>query len=176
MWSNYRKSRDWIGGLRMEQFSHVDSTGKLRMVNVGRKKPTRRQALAGCAVITVADLSSLAPKANGMEALHAARLAGINGAKQTANLIPLCHPLNLDNIHVELEPKAGRIEILATVGATHRTGVEMEALTACALAALSLLNALLRTDPDAKIDDLVLLRKTGGKSGDWGRLVEDSRT
>jgi cyclic pyranopterin phosphate synthase len=160
----------------MEQFSHIDNTGKLRMVNVGRKKPTRRQALASCAVVTVTDLSKLAPKANGIEALHAARLAGINGAKQTANLIPLCHPLNVDEINLELKSQPGRIEILATVGATHRTGVEMEALTACALAALSLLNALLKTDPDAKIDDLVLLRKTGGKSGDWGRLVEEPHT
>jgi cyclic pyranopterin phosphate synthase len=158
-----------------QQFSHTDKAGKLKMVNVARKRPTRRQALASCVVSTVADLRTLEPSHTGIEPLHAARLAGIQGAKQTANLIPLCHPLNVDVIQVDLTVRAGRVEISATVGATHRTGVEMEALTACALAALSLLGALLKTDPYAHIDDLVLLRKTGGKSGDWGRLVENPR-
>jgi cyclic pyranopterin phosphate synthase len=158
-----------------QQFSHTDKTGKLKMVNVARKRPTRRQALASCVVSTVVDLSTLEPSHTGIEPLHAARLAGIQGAKQTAHLIPLCHPLNVDVIQVDLTVRAGRVEISATVGATHRTGVEMEALTACALAALSLLGALLKTDPYARIDDLVLLRKTGGKSGDWGRLVENPR-
>jgi cyclic pyranopterin phosphate synthase len=156
-----------------QQFSHTDNAGKLKMVNVSRKRPTKRRALASCVVLTVADVTNLASSHNGVEPLHAARLAGIQGAKQTAILIPLCHPLNVDEIQVDLSVKPGRIEISATVGATHRTGVEMEALTACAFAALSLLGSLKKTDPQARIDDLVLLRKTGGKSGDWGRLVEN---
>ena len=159
----------------MEQkFSHVDSTGKLRMVDIASKRPTKRQALASCVVTTVADVTALGPSHNGVDPLHAARLAGIQGAKQTSNLIPLCHPLNVDQIHVELNVKPGQIGVSATVGATHRTGVEMEALTACAMAALSILGSLRRIDPCARIDDLVLLRKTGGKSGDWGRLVDDT--
>ncbi|MGA2295430.1 MAG: cyclic pyranopterin monophosphate synthase MoaC [Acidimicrobiales bacterium] len=159
----------------MEQRStHVDSAGKLRMVDVSRKRPSKRQALASCVVTTVADVSTLGLSRNGVDPLHAARLAGIQGAKQTSNLIPLCHPLNVDQIHVEVVVRPGQIAISATVGATHRTGVEMEALTACAIAALSIVGSLRRVDPNAQIDDLVLLRKTGGKSGDWGRLVDDS--
>ncbi len=107
--------------------------------------------------------------------MHAARLAGIQAAKQTANLIPLCHPLDLNEIQVEVVVNDGRIEISATVAATHRTGVEMEALTACAIAALSIVNSLVDVDPKAQIDDLVLLRKSGGKSGEWGRLVDGPR-
>ena len=158
-----------------QQFSHTDEVGKLKMVNVAGKRPTKRHALASCVVSTSADLSALGPNRAGIDPVHAARLAGIQGAKQTPNLIPLCHPLNLDQIQVDLAVKAGQIEITATVGATHRTGVEMEALTACALAALSMMSSLLKVDPNARMDDLVLLRKTGGKSGDWGRLVADSK-
>jgi len=144
------------------------------MVDVSRKRPSKRQAFASCVVTTVADVSTLGLSRNGVDPLHAARLAGIQGAKQTSNLIPLCHPLNVDQIHVEVVVRPGQIAISATVGATHRTGVEMEALTACAIAALSIVGSLRRVDPNAQIDDLVLLRKTGGKSGDWGRLVDDS--
>jgi cyclic pyranopterin phosphate synthase len=158
-----------------QQSSHTDEAGKLKMVNVAGKRPTKRQALASCVVSTSADLSTLGPNRAGIEPVHAARLAGIQGAKQTPNLIPLCHPLNLDQIQVDLTVRTGQIEIAATVGATHRTGVEMEALTACAVAALSILSSLLKVDPGARIDDLVLLRKTGGKSDDWGRLVADSK-
>jgi cyclic pyranopterin phosphate synthase len=157
-----------------QKFSHTDEAGKLKMVNVAGKRPTKRQALASCVVSTSADLTRLGPNRAGIEPMHAARLAGIQGAKLTPNLIPLCHPLNLDQIQVDLIAKTGQIEILATVGATHRTGVEMEALTACAVAALSILGSLLKVDPSARIDELVLLRKTGGKSGDWGRLVADA--
>jgi cyclic pyranopterin phosphate synthase len=158
-----------------QQFSHTDEAGKLKMVNVGGKRPTKRQALASCVVSTTADLSALGPNRAGIEPVHAARLAGVQAAKQTPNLIPLCHPLNLDQIQVDLTVRTGQIEISATVGATHRTGVEMEALTACAIAALSILSSLLKVDPSARIDDLGLLRKTGGKSGDWGRLVVESQ-
>jgi cyclic pyranopterin phosphate synthase len=158
-----------------QPFTHVDSSGKLRMVDVTPKRPTKRRAYAGCVVRTVADMAALGPNANGLDPVHAARLAGIQAAKQTANLIPLCHPLDLNEVQVEVVANAGRIEISATVAATHRTGVEMEALTACAFAALSIVSSLVDVDPCAQIDDLVLLRKTGGKSGDWGRLVDTPR-
>lgn len=158
-----------------QQFSHTDNSGKLKMVDITGKRPTRRRAQASCVVRTVADNVTLEPRADGVDPLHAARLAGIQGAKQTANLIPLCHPLNIDEIHVEVRATKGRIEIRTTVAAIHGTGVEMEALTACAFAALSILGTLRKADPNAQIDDLVLLRKTGGKSGDWGRLVDNPR-
>jgi cyclic pyranopterin phosphate synthase len=154
-----------------QQFSHTDNSGKLKMVDITAKRPTHRRAHAGCVVLTTAGGAALEPSQNGVDPLHAAKLAGIQAAKETSRLIPLCHPLNIDEIHVEIVSKADRIEILSTVAATHRTGVEMEALAACAFAALSLLQSLRRIDPNARIDDLVLLRKTGGKSGDWGRLV-----
>jgi cyclic pyranopterin phosphate synthase len=154
-----------------EHSSHLDDSGKVRMVNVARKRPTRRQARASCVVRTSADFTTLGSSVEGIEALHGARLAGIRGAKQTSNLIPLCHPLSLNEVLVELKTAPGTLEISASVDATERTGVEMEALTACALAALTILNALLEVDPLAQIDNLGLDRKSGGKSGDWGRLV-----
>ncbi len=163
------------GALTEQPFSHVDRTGKLRMVDVTSKRPTLRRAYASCVVHTVADVFAPGLRTNELDPVHAARLAGIQAAKQTANLIPLCHPLDLNEIQVEVVVNDGRIEISATVAATHRTGVEMEALTACAIAALSIVNSLVDVDPKAQIDDLVLLRKSGGKSGEWGRLVDGPR-
>jgi cyclic pyranopterin phosphate synthase len=157
-----------------QQFSHIDNSGKLKMVDITAKRPTRRRAQAGCLVLTTAGGAALESSQNGVDPLHAAKLAGMQGAKETSRLIPLCHPLNIDEIQLEIVVKTGRIEITSTVAAIHRTGVEMEALSACAFAALSLLQSLRRIDPDARINDLVLLRKTGGKSGDWGRLVTRS--
>jgi cyclic pyranopterin phosphate synthase len=139
------------------------------MVDVTNKRPTRRQARARC---LVADMGSLEPRTDGIDPWHAARVAGVFAAKKTADLIPLCHSLNLNDVDVELNVREDSIEITATVTATQRTGVEMEALTACAIAALSVLNTLKRADPNAWIDDLVLLKKEGGKSGNWGRLVD----
>jgi cyclic pyranopterin phosphate synthase len=117
-------------------------------------------------------MGSLEPRTDGIDPWHAARVAGVFAAKKTADLIPLCHSLNLNDVDVELNVREDSIEITATVTATQRTGVEMEALTACAIAALSVLNTLKRADPNAWIDDLVLLKKEGGKSGNWGRLVD----
>jgi cyclic pyranopterin phosphate synthase len=156
-----------------QAFSHTDNKGKLKMVDITSKRVTRRRAQASCVVLTVAGSAALEPSHNGVDPFHAAKLAGIQGAKETSRLIPLCHPLNIDEIDVQIIAKTGRIEIMSRVAALHRTGVEMEALSACAIAALSIVQSLRRIDPNARIDDLVLLRKTGGKSGDWGRLVED---
>jgi cyclic pyranopterin phosphate synthase len=128
--------------------------------------------MARCLVVTVADVDELEPWTDGIDPLHAARVAGVHAAKRTSDLIPLCHSLNLNDVDVQLYPYEGGIEISATVTATQRTGVEMEALTACAFAALSIVDSLQKSDPFARIDDLVLLKKEGGKSGSWGRLVE----
>jgi cyclic pyranopterin phosphate synthase len=142
------------------------------MVDVTNKRATKRRAFASCVVDTVADVTSLEPNSTGVDPWHAARLAGIHAAKRTSWLIPLCHPLSLSDIHVEVTPHDGRVEISATVTALERTGVEMEALTACAVAALSVIDSLLELDPLARMDNLVLLSKSGGKSGPWGRLVD----
>ena len=120
---------------------------------------------------TAAGAAALEPRANGVDPLHAARLAGIQAAKQTSNLIPLCHPLDLNQIQVDVAAAEGGFEVSSMVVTVNRTGVEMEALTACAFAALSLVTSLLDVDPSARIDELVLERKSGGKSGEWGRQV-----
>lgn len=143
----------------------------LRMVDVSHKRVTKRQASASCVVRTVADLTQLAPGSHDVDPWHAARLAGTLAAKGTSTLIPLCHPLSLSDIHVTVDPLDGLVEVRATVSALERTGVEMEALTACAVAALSVVDSLRDLDPLACIDDLALLSKSGGKSGPWGRLV-----
>lgn len=142
------------------------------MVDVSSKRATKRQAMARCLVVTVANLDALEPWTDGIDPVHAARVAGVHAAKRTSDLIPLCHSLNLNDVDVQLNVNDDGIEISATVTATQRTGVEMEALTACAFAALSIVDSLQKADPYARIDDLVLLKKEGGKSGPWGRLVE----
>jgi cyclic pyranopterin phosphate synthase len=161
--------------MEMERpFSHINAEGKLRMVDVSNKRPTRRQAQASCHVLTVADVDALEPRVDGLDARHAARVAGVLAAKRTSDLIPLCHSLNLNDVDVEIVVGKGRVDIAATVTATQRTGVEMEALSACAFAALTIVNALRRVDPNARVDDLALLRKEGGRSGTWGRAVPTS--
>jgi cyclic pyranopterin phosphate synthase len=157
------------------EFTHVDDLGQLRMVDVTRKHPTLRRANASCMVRTDADLGALTARADAADFIEAARLAGIQAAKQTARLIPLCHPLTLHAIDVEVAPRPSGIEVSAVVAAIGQTGVEMEALTACAFAALSVMSAVVGTDPNAQIDDLVLLHKSGGESGEWGRMVDPRR-
>ena len=154
-----------------KQLSHVDSSGKLRMVDVSAKRASRRSAQARCVVITEAEIPAPGTATHALDVLHAARIAGIQAAKQTANLIPLCHPLSLDDIQVDIAQNPNGVSIESMVVTVHNTGVEMEALTACAVAALSVVCSLHDIDPSARIENLVLLRKTGGKSGDWGRLV-----
>jgi cyclic pyranopterin phosphate synthase len=151
--------------------THVDESGKLRMVDVSSKEATPRRAVARCVVRTSAldGLSRLDDP--GIDPFHAARLAGIRAAKRTADLIPLCHPLSHDSIQVDVVNSVDGFEVTSEVAVVHRTGVEMDALTACAFAALSAVNALFHVAPDARIVDMVLLRKSGGKSGDWGRDV-----
>lgn len=153
-------------------FSHIDGTGKLRMVDVSNKRRTLRKAWAHCLVITDVKLATIESRHDGLNVEHAARVAGVLAAKRTAEVIPLCHSLHLSDVNVELVEREIGVEVSSSVIATESTGVEMEALTACAYAALSIVDSLRVLDPDARIDDLVLLKKEGGKSGSWGRLVE----
>ncbi|MDE3065314.1 MAG: cyclic pyranopterin monophosphate synthase MoaC [Acidobacteriota bacterium] len=154
------------------RFTHTDATGKMRMVDVSRKRPTRREALASCLVRTTATVESLRHAEGDVDSLHVSRLAGIQAAKHTADLIPLCHPLNLEQVLVDVTPAPEGFRVEARVVTVSRTGVEMEALTACAVAAVSLVSSLRTVDHDALVDEVVLERKSGGKSGEWGRQVD----
>lgn len=155
----------------MTPFTHLDNDGHLHMVDVSDKEPTLRRAEASCVVHSAIDLDALAPTTTGLDPVVAARLVGIQAAKRTAQMIPLCHPLNLNDVQVAITKDDGAITVRTTVVAVNRTGVEMEALAACAVAALSLVNALVTLDATARFEDLVLERKSGGTSGDWGRLI-----
>ncbi len=152
-----------------EPFTHVDAEGNLRMVDVSDKEPTLRTAEASCLVRTGVDVVALATDPEGLGAVLAARLAGIQAAKRTSNLIPLCHPINLNVVEVDVAPHPRGAEVRARVVTVQRTGVEMEALTACSFAALTLIDALSGLDAAASLEDLVVVHKSGGKSADWGR-------
>jgi cyclic pyranopterin phosphate synthase len=146
------------------------------MVDVMAKPLTRRVALARCAVVTVADATKVLREGpDGLDAVEGARFAGMQAAKQTALLIPLCHPIRIDRVTVDVAVDVHRIEISAVTEIVERTGVEMEALTACAVAALTLVKALIGVDPHASIEDLTLWRKSGGRSGDWERSGPEGR-
>jgi cyclic pyranopterin phosphate synthase len=150
-------------------FSHLDAHGRAAMVDVSGKAVTRRVAVASCRVElapeTVARLAVL-PKG---DAIAVARLAGILGAKRTPELIPLAHTLPLDRVEVEIVAGGAGVEIRAEVVATARTGAEMEALTACAAAALALYDMVKAVDRGAVITDLRLEAKQGGARGAWRR-------
>jgi cyclic pyranopterin phosphate synthase len=150
-------------------FTHVDTSGKLRMVDVSKKTPTRRTSHASCLVVTDVDMTGRTFEE--LDPVHASRIAGILAAKQTATLIPLCHPINISDVQVDATPVSKGLEIHAKIVTVDQTGVEMEALVACAMTALSIVSSLFGEDPFAHVDDLALLEKSGGKSGDWGRLV-----
>ena len=160
-----------IGGL-----THLDQHGRARMVDVSDKPLTRRVAVARCVVVATVDaLASLRQLRDGVDPLEAARVAGIQGAKQTPSLIPLCHPIRIDRVSVELRLTTDRVEITAVTEIVERTGVEMEALTACALAGLSLVESLLDIDPNVSVEDLAVWRKSGGRSGDWQSSADAQR-
>jgi cyclic pyranopterin phosphate synthase len=141
------------------------------MVDVSGKEVTTREAVAAGRVLVSPDVVALlrgagVPKG---DALAVARLAGIMGAKQTSTLIPLCHPLALSSVTVDLEVADDAVELTATVRTTDRTGVEMEALTAVAVAGLTVIDMVKAVDKRAVITDVRILRKSGGKSGDFRR-------
>jgi cyclic pyranopterin phosphate synthase len=150
--------------------THIDDHGRAHMVDVMAKALTRRVALARCAVVTSADATKvLAETPDGLNVVEGARFAGIQAAKQTSSLIPLCHPIRIDGVRVEVTVDVHRIEISAVTEIVERTGVEMEALTACAVAGLTLVKALIDVDPEASVEELTLWNKSGGRSGNWER-------
>jgi cyclic pyranopterin phosphate synthase len=152
-----------------DTLSHFDATGQAHMVDVSAKPATRREATAAAFVeLNEAVLAALPqnPKGNPLEV---ARFAGIQAAKRTSDLIPMCHPLALTHIDVQAKVVAGGVEIRATAATTAGTGVEMEAMTAAAIAALTVYDMTKALDKSIRIREIVLLAKTGGKSGDYHR-------
>jgi cyclic pyranopterin phosphate synthase len=153
----------------MKKLSHYDSTGSPRMVDVSAKSETHRTARAQAFVrIRPAVLKKLPenPKGNPLEI---ARIAGISAAKRTSDLIPLCHPLPLTHADVDVTVEKQGVRIVASASTTAQTGVEMEAMTAAAVAALTVYDMVKALDKSIEIQDLFLLEKTGGKSGDFRR-------
>ncbi|WP_273699746.1 cyclic pyranopterin monophosphate synthase MoaC [Paracoccus sphaerophysae] len=148
--------------------THFDASGQAHMVDVSGKKTTTREAVAEAVVVMAPETLALARggAAKG-DVLGVARLAGIMGAKRTADLIPLCHPLPLDRVAVDLvaDPALPGVRITATARTTGRTGVEMEALTAASVAALTVYDMLKAAQKDMRIEGVRLLKKTGGNSG-----------
>ncbi len=158
------------GTASTRQLTHVDEHGKAHMVDVTGKPATHRIAEARCRVRTVADVTELlSVHPGGVDLLASARFAGIMAAKQTSVLIPLCHPIRLHAIDVDVRRSPEGFAIAAVAAVLDKTGVEMEALTACATAALVLVHALAGLDPVVSVDDLTLWRKSGGRSGTWER-------
>ena len=151
------------------KLSHVDARGRVRMVDVGAKPVTEREAIArGSIRMSKTALKIVrSGKVKKGDPLQAARVAGIMAAKQTAALIPLCHPLPLTSVNLDLRPTARGYDIEARVRTSAQTGVEMEALTAVAVAALTMYDMVKAVDKAMVIDGVRVVSKSGGKSGDW---------
>lgn len=153
----------------MAELTHLDANGNARMVDVGGKAATRRLAIASGRIRM--SPQALAAIRNGDvpkgDVLAAARIAGIMAAKKTAELIPLCHPLALDSVAVDFSFEDGAMRATATAALTGKTGVEMEALTAASVALLTIYDMAKALDKGMVIENLRLIEKRGGKSGDW---------
>src|SRR6266404_3868318 len=154
---------------QMKKLSHFDSAGSPRMVDVSAKAETRRTARAQAFVRIAPEVLARLPENPKGNPLEIARIAGIAAAKKTSDLIPLCHPLMLSHADVEVQVETDGVRITATAATTAQTGVEMEALTAAAVAALTVYDMTKALDKSIAIQDLYLLEKTGGKSGDFRR-------
>jgi cyclic pyranopterin monophosphate synthase len=157
----------------VSELTHLDESGRARMVDVGAKPVTARRAVARALVRMSPETAARvaagdAPKG---DVLGTARIAGIQAAKRTGELIPLCHPLPLDSVDVEAEIDAahGIVTLTAAAQVTARTGVEMEALTAASVAALTVYDMVKGIERGVEIASVVLLEKSGGRSGDWRR-------
>jgi cyclic pyranopterin monophosphate synthase len=155
----------------MSDLTHIRDDGSAHMVDVSAKASNARRAVAQAVLTTRADvvaavLTGDLPKG---EAIGTARIAGILAAKQTSTLIPLCHPLPLTSITVDITGAGDALTVIATVATTAQTGVEMEALTAASIAALTLYDMIKAVDKLAVIGEIKVLEKSGGKSGDWSR-------
>jgi cyclic pyranopterin monophosphate synthase len=157
----------------MSDLTHLDGEGKARMVDVGGKPVTGRRAVAH-AVVRMAPETAAAVAAGDApkgDVLGTARIAGIQAAKRTGELIPLCHPLALDHVDVDarVDVEAGTVTLTAEVRVTARTGVEMEAMTAAAVAALTVYDMVKGLERGVTVEDVRLISKSGGRSGDWQR-------
>ncbi|HUO25525.1 MAG TPA: cyclic pyranopterin monophosphate synthase MoaC [Candidatus Aquilonibacter sp.] len=152
-----------------KRLSHYDRAGRARMVDVSSKQPTRREAEASAFVAMKPAVVKALPKNPKGDALEVARLAGIMAAKRTAELIPLCHPLPLSLIDVEVRLCENGVAITSKVITTAETGVEMEAMVAAATAALTVYDMVKGADKGVEIREVVLQRKRGGKSGEYRR-------
>ena len=153
------------------RLTHVDETGAARMVDVSAKPVTAREATAAGRVLVSPEVIELLRGA-GMpkgDAVAVARIAGIAGAKRTPDLVPLCHPIALHGVTVDVEVTDDGIDITATARTADRTGVEMEALTSVAVAGLTMIDMVKAVDPAASLNDVRVLRKEGGKTGLWVR-------
>jgi cyclic pyranopterin phosphate synthase len=154
-----------------DRLTHLDEQGDARMVDVGAKPATARRAVARAVVRMSPQTARLvaagdAPKG---DVLATARIAGVMAAKRTGELIPLCHPIGLDHVDVDaaLDAEAGTVTLTATAAVTARTGVEMEAMTAAAVAALTVYDMVKGVERGVAIERVVLLEKSGGRSGTW---------
>jgi cyclic pyranopterin phosphate synthase len=152
-----------------KKLSHYDDSGKARMVDVSTKSPTKREAEASAFVVLQPKVLEALPKNPKGDPLEVARLAGIMAAKRTADLIPMCHPLPLSHVDVQMRLCENGVAIASKVSTTAQTGVEMEALMAATIAALTVYDMVKALDKGIEIREIVLERKSGGKSGDYRR-------
>jgi cyclic pyranopterin phosphate synthase len=165
--------------MRAKKLTHFDASGGAIMVDVAQKPETHRVAMAGGGILmlasTLAQITGASAKKG--DVLGVARIAGIQAAKRTSDLIPLCHPLALTKIFVDfkIEPGPARIECTATVETVGRTGVEMEALTAVSVALLTIYDMCKAVDRGMRIESIGLIEKRGGRSGHWRAGDADSR-
>jgi cyclic pyranopterin phosphate synthase len=159
------------GAFQVKKLSHYDSAGGARMVDVSAKTETKRTARAHAFVRIAPHVLKELPRNPKGNPLEIARIAGISAAKRTSELIPLCHPLMLSHADVEVTVETKGVRIVATASTTAQTGVEMEALTAAAVAALTVYDMTKALDKSIEIQDIYLLEKTGGKSGDFHRVA-----
>lgn len=157
-----------------DQFSHINDKGTANMVDVTEKTTTQRVAIAEGYVYMSAKALDMLQQHNHAkgDVLSVARIAGIQGAKRCSDLVPLCHPLMLTKVQIDfsIDEKASRVRIEAMCKLAGKTGVEMEALTAVSVSALTLFDMCKAVDPNMIIQDIRVLSKTGGKSGDWSVL------
>ncbi|MCC5879583.1 MAG: cyclic pyranopterin monophosphate synthase MoaC [Idiomarina sp.] len=157
----------------MAELTHIDSSGSARMVDISDKTVTRRQATATATLHSQKDVIALLEQAAQKkgDVIATARVAGIMAAKRTSDLIPLCHPLPLNKVTIDITPDSasGSIAIAATCVTEGKTGIEMEALTAASVTALTLYDMCKAVDPAMVITDIKLTEKIGGKSGHWSR-------
>jgi cyclic pyranopterin phosphate synthase len=157
-----------------KKLSHYDNSGRARMVDVTAKSPTKREAEASAFVLLKPKVLKALPKNPKGDPLEVARLAGIMAAKRTADLIPMCHPLPLSHVDVQMRLCENGVAITSKVSTTAQTGVEMEALMAATIAALTVYDMVKALDKGIEIREIVLERKSGGKSGDYRRVRKKS--